>query len=120
MIGFVENTIMKKVLVAAPLIMLVSCQTESDEPATEAGNAAEVEEAQEVPEEVKKPAFDVSKPESLVGFGFEMVEPALKESEVVYRVVERDGEAFPVTMDYRADRLNFKIKDGVITAVNNG
>lgn len=30
------------------------------------------------------------------------------------RVVERDGEALPVTMDYVLGRLNFYVKDGVV------
>lgn len=33
------------------------------------------------------------------------------------RVVERDGEALPVTMDYVFGRLNFSIKDGVVYKV---
>lgn len=33
------------------------------------------------------------------------------------RVVERDGEALPVTMDYVFGRLNFSVKDGVVYKV---
>jgi hypothetical protein len=31
------------------------------------------------------------------------------------RVVSRDGEALAVTMDYRMDRVNLTIVDGVVT-----
>ena len=36
------------------------------------------------------------------------------------RVVGRDGEAYAVTMDYSAGRLNFTITNGVITASTVG
>jgi len=32
-----------------------------------------------------------------------------------YRVVERDGESFPVTMDYSPTRINLSITAGVVT-----
>jgi hypothetical protein len=35
-------------------------------------------------------------------------------------VVVLDGEPRPATMDYRPERLNFKVKDGLVTAVTNG
>lgn len=34
-----------------------------------------------------------------------------------YRIASRDGESFPLTMDYRFDRLNFKIEDGNVIDV---
>ena len=36
------------------------------------------------------------------------------------RVVERDGEAFPATADYRPDRVNLTITGGVVTACTAG
>jgi hypothetical protein len=53
-----------------------------------------------VPEAVA-PAIDVKNVDSLV-------------------VVEEDGEPMAVTMDFSSERLNFKIKGGVIIAVSKG
>ncbi|MBM3828519.1 MAG: hypothetical protein FJW09_07745 [Actinobacteria bacterium] len=36
------------------------------------------------------------------------------------RVVSRDGEDFPITMDYRGDRVNLTIVDDVVTASTVG
>lgn len=35
-----------------------------------------------------------------------------------HRVVERDGESLPVTMDYVTGRLNFYVRDGVVYRVD--
>ncbi len=37
-----------------------------------------------------------------------------------YRVVARDGENFPVTLDYRPTRINLTINKGVVADVNVG
>jgi hypothetical protein len=37
-----------------------------------------------------------------------------------YRVVSRDGEDFPATLDYRLDRVSVTIKNGVISRVDVG
>jgi hypothetical protein len=36
------------------------------------------------------------------------------------RVVEREGEELPVTLDFNPDRLNFVIEDGVVVQVTTG
>lgn len=36
------------------------------------------------------------------------------------RVVQRDGESFPVTMDYRPDRVNLQIAGGIVIAADGG
>lgn len=43
-----------------------------------------------------------------------------KGGQVSYRIVKRDGESFPVTMDYRMDRVNLEIENGVITNASVG
>lgn len=42
-------------------------------------------------------------------------ETELKEMGVDFRVVSRDGARYRVTCDYRIDRLNVDIVDGVVT-----
>ena len=37
-----------------------------------------------------------------------------------YRVVSRDGEDYPATLDYRLDRVSVTIKNGIITRVDVG
>ena len=64
--------------------------------------------------------FDVKNADSLVGHTLEGVKPALEAAEIRFRVVEEDGESFNITMDFMPERLNFKIKDGVIIAVSKG
>lgn len=36
------------------------------------------------------------------------------------RVVERDGESFPATMDYNPERVNLSIEDGLVTKATLG
>ena len=45
---------------------------------------------------------------------------ALTDAGYTVRVVERDGEMFPVTMDYSESRANLVITDGSVTAVSIG
>jgi hypothetical protein len=40
--------------------------------------------------------------------------------EWIYRVVSRDGEDFPATLDYRLDRVSVTIKNGAISRVDVG
>ena len=46
----------------------------------------------------------------------EALEQAEEDGEVA-RVVSRDGEDLPVTMDFMPDRLNFTIEEGVVVDV---
>ena len=39
---------------------------------------------------------------------------------VPHRVVSRDGQSFPVTMDYSESRLNFTIANGRVIRVTKG
>jgi hypothetical protein len=36
------------------------------------------------------------------------------------RVIARDDEHFPVTLDYNADRLNLQVRKGVVVAITSG
>lgn len=101
---------MKKTLILLTLACLASCQTNEKQP------------TDDKPAEVKavKSEIDVSNPESLVGQSLEQVQAACDAGEIPHRVVELDGEPRPATMDYRSERLNFRVKDGLIIAVTNG
>ena len=45
---------------------------------------------------------------------------AAGERGLTVRVVARDGEYFAVTKDYRTDRVNFVINDGVVVKATIG
>ncbi len=40
--------------------------------------------------------------------------------QLTYRVTRRDGESYPMTMDYRLDRINLEIDKGVVTKSSIG
>jgi hypothetical protein len=40
--------------------------------------------------------------------------------ELTYRVTRRDDESYPMTMDYRLDRINLEIDNGVVTKTSIG
>ena len=58
--------------------------------------------------------------EALVGMTEEDATTAITLAQWTARVVARDGEQFAVTMDYRTDRVNLEIVDGVVTAATIG
>jgi hypothetical protein len=40
--------------------------------------------------------------------------------QLTYRVTRRDDESYPMTMDYRLDRINLEIDNGVVTKASIG
>lgn len=40
--------------------------------------------------------------------------------EVIYRVTRRDEESYPMTMDYRINRINLEIDNGLVTKASIG
>ena len=101
---------MKKPLLLLTLACLASCQTNEKQPADDKPAGVQA----------VKSEIDVSKPESLVGQSLDQVQAACDARVIPHRVVELDGEPRPATKDYRPERLNFRVKDGLITAVTNG
>jgi hypothetical protein len=110
---------MKAALPLLILPFLASCQTKDDAAEPPAPEKPVVI-MKPSPEPEKPAAIDVSKPDSLVGLPVEDVQAACKEAGVRCRVVEVDGEAMIVTLDYSLDRLNFKVAGGKITSVTKG
>jgi hypothetical protein len=58
--------------------------------------------------------------ESLVGVPEDEAVAAIEEAGWQARVVERDGEPFPATMDYREDRINLVVAGGLVTEATVG
>lgn len=107
---------MKSLLSLLTVVSLVSCQTNGDDAPDEKSQAATPSPA--APEPAME--FDITNTDSLIGKPLEKVEAACDAAEVPHRVIELDGEPRPVTMDYRLERLNFKVRDGLIIAVTKG
>jgi heat shock protein HslJ len=45
---------------------------------------------------------------------------AAEQNGLIFRVTAREGENFPVTMDYRVNRMNVEIMGGVVSTCTNG
>ena len=114
-----DDVRMKNLLPLLTLAALVSCQTNESHP----GDAAptEVKAVDGEPAEAQPVAvIDVTKPDTMIGQPLEKAQAACEAAEVPHRVVEVDGEPRPVTMDYRLERLNFKVDGGMVTRVTKG
>jgi len=68
----------------------------------------------------KQPSDALPTPDSFVGMPLQEAEAKAKEADLPCRVVRKDGEEFPVTRDYRPERLNFTVEKGVVTKVTTG
>lgn len=56
----------------------------------------------------------------LQGFSEAAAESCVTEAGLVWRVVGRDGEWFPVTADYNPQRVNAVIENSVVTEISIG
>lgn len=63
------------------------------------------------------PGLQVAAEELLVGQTESGAEQAATAEGWGFRVVRRDGEDLPMTMDYRPDRVNVAVEDGVVTEI---
>lgn len=59
----------------------------------------------------------VDSPDQYVGLSEKQALEKAKTEGKPHRVVERDGESLPVTMDFAPDRLNFYVDNGTVTRV---
>lgn len=58
--------------------------------------------------------------EKIVGKTYEEASKVVKENNYIIRKTFEDGEAFMVTMDYRTDRINVAIDNGIVTSTSFG
>ena len=103
---------MKTLTAVAIAILAVSCQPKK------AGPAAAETPATETPAAESKP--DATKPETLIGLTLGAAQTAAGAAGLPHRVIEIDGQPQPATRDFIAERLNFAIRDGIVTAVTKG
>jgi hypothetical protein len=64
-----------------------------------------------------KAAPDVTKPETLVGLPHKEAKDLADKAKVPNRVIKRDGNDLPATMDFLENRLNFTVVNDIVTAV---
>ncbi len=117
------------VAVAAVLLTAAACG--DDDETVESGSDTTVGEVAEgpgaptpiepgdgatLPEEPEQAELDAT----YVGLSKDDAIAAAEEAGVPWRIEREDGEDFALTMDYRPDRVNFSVEDGVITAVRAG
>ena len=101
---------MKKSVILLPFL-IVACQPKHspNPPNSESTEAAETQDA------AAKPT-----PESFVGLELKAAQEKADKADLPHRVVHQDGKDFPVTRDYRPERLNFTVEKGIVTKVSNG
>ena len=68
----------------------------------------------------KSTGISVARANTLIGMKEGEAESCAAQLEWIYRVVSRDGEDFPATLDYRLDRVSVTIKNGAISRVDVG
>lgn len=101
---------------------IISCQANKETPGGEAPAATAATPAADMPAPAEEtPAtIDVSRTKTFIGQPLADAEAACKAAGIRCRVVEVDGEPRIVTKDFIADRLNFRVVGGRITAVTKG
>jgi hypothetical protein len=102
---------MKNLLPLLTFACVLSCQTNGDE--VRGGDARPAPPAPDT-------LIDVINTKSMIGQPLEKVQAACDAAEVPHRVIEVDGESRMVTRDFRPERLNFKVKGGVVAEVTKG
>ena len=68
----------------------------------------------------KSTGISVSRANTLIGMKEGEAESCATQLDWSYRVVSRDGEDFPATLDYRLDRVSVTVKNGLITRADIG
>lgn len=68
----------------------------------------------------KSSGISVARANTLIGMKEAETESCAAQLDWIYRVVSRDGEDFPATLDYRLDRVSVTVKNGLITRADIG
>jgi hypothetical protein len=91
---------------------------ETEAPGTEAPEGTEAPDDTDSPGDTAagEPTVDAAT-DVLVGLSEDDAEEAADEQGWTIRVVVRDGEDLPATMDFRPERVNVEVTDGEVTAV---
>lgn len=109
---------MRKLLLYILPLALASClPPPSHAPSLPPGHAQATPTPSPRPAEATPTPF---RPENLIGLPEAEAMDLSRESGLACRVVERDGVALPVTMDYNETRLNLAVRNGRVMRVTRG
>ena len=90
------------------------CPAPVDIPMSESGENLSFEDMEAI-------AVDVDRfGKELIGMAEADAIECVDEAGLTWRVTEQDGEMFAVTMDYRIERVNVKIENGIVTDAYSG
>jgi len=64
--------------------------------------------------------FGIITEKDYVGKTLEEAEKKAKNDGFTTRVVEKDGQQYMVTMEYRTDRINFRVRNNIVTSIYGG
>ena len=64
--------------------------------------------------------FGIITEKDYVGKTIEEAEKKAKNDGFTTRVVEKDGQQYMVTMEYRTDRINFRVRNNIVTSIYGG
>lgn len=64
--------------------------------------------------------FGMIEAKDYVGKTFEEATQIAKDNGFKARIVEKDGDSYILTMDYKTDRLNFRIRNNIVIDVHGG
>ena len=70
------------------------------------------------------PSSDVATPgvdtQQFIGLSLADAKNLAKQQDLTTRLAGKDGDCYALTMDYRTDRVNFYVENGVVTVATNG
>ena len=102
---------------ALAMVLITACGSDSDD-TTRAASSTAASPSVTLPPPTQSldadPDQDVVN-DALVGLTKEEAEAAAADAGYTVRVTIEDGQMFPMTMDYRTDRINIEVENGVVT-----
>lgn len=119
-----RNAVLSTVLVG--LIVTVSGCQASDAPVTgcPADPAVSFRDSESVlvePEMMDAVAAETERfGKELIGMAEGEALQCVEDAGLTWRIYEKDGEQFALTMDYRVERVNLKLDDGIVTDAYSG
>ena len=99
---------------SSPGASVTGCPAPVDLPVSESGAEVTFDDMEAV-------AVDVDRfGKELIGMAEAEAIECVDEAGLIWRVYEQDGEMFALTMDYRVERVNVKIENGIVTDAYSG
>ena len=94
---------------ATPQATVTGCPAPPDVTISDSGDGVNVDNMDAVVMETDRFGKD------LIGMAVAEAMQCVEDAGLTWRVYEEDGEMFALTMDYRVERVNVKIENGIVT-----